>query len=152
MYFWNTKSLSEDIKNSKLTDNDWKNYYLAGLILLTLSMYIIALSPRENITSVLVEAILMIGILIFGVSVTFNTHKASSNTVASYISKMTALGFPLTIKFIALSFVGGVVIGVSEATGLSPGLAQEWFIVVLTVTVQAIFFWRLNTHFQSINT
>ncbi|KGJ94245.1 hypothetical protein [Colwellia psychrerythraea] len=52
MYFWNTKALSEDIKNSKLTDNDWKNYYLAGSIFLTLSIYIIALSPRESITPV----------------------------------------------------------------------------------------------------
>jgi len=149
MYFWNTKALSEDIKNSKLSDNDWKNYYLAGSIFLTLSMYLVALSPRENITSVLVEAILMIGILIFGVSITFNTHKASGKNISSYISKMTALSLPLMVKFFTLSFIIGIVIGIAE---LSAEFAQAWLIVVLSVTIQVLMFWRLNVHLQSINT
>jgi len=152
MYFWNTKALSEDIKNSKLTENDWKNYYLAGLIFLTLSIYIIALSPRENITSVLIEAILMIGIIIFGVSVTFNTHKASDNNVANYISKMTALSFPLSVKFFTLSMLIGFVMGIAEGAGLSLELEQSWFIAVLSLSVEILLFWRLNTHLQSINT
>ncbi|AZQ85114.1 hypothetical protein EKO29_14665 [Colwellia sp. Arc7-635] len=152
MYFWNTKALSDDIKNSKLTENDWKNYYLAGLIFLTLSIYIIALSPRENITSVLIEAILMIGIIIFGVNVTFNTHKASDNNVANYISKMTALSFPLSVKFFTLSMLIGFVMGIAEGAGLSLELEQSWFITVLSLSVEILLFWRLNTHLQSINT
>jgi hypothetical protein len=152
MYFWNTKALSEDIKNSKLTENDWKNYYLAGLIFLTLSIYIITLSPRENITSVLIEAILMIGIIIFGVNVTFNTHKASDNNVANYISKMTALSFPLSVKFFTLSMLIGFVMGIAEGAGLSLELEQSWFITVLSLSVEILLFWRLNTHLQSINT
>ena len=152
MYFWNTKALSEDIKDSKLTDNDWKNYYLAGMIFLTLATYLIALNPRENITSILIEAILMIGILIFGVSITFNTHKASDNNIASYISKMTALSFPLSVKFFTLSLLVGFIMGFAEGAGLSLAFSQAWLMVVLSVSVQVLFFWRLNIHLQSINT
>ena len=152
MYFWNTKALSEDIKDSKLTDNDWKNYYLAGMIFLTLATYLIALNPRENITSILTEAILMIGILIFGVSITFNTHKASDNNTASYISKMTALSFPLSVKFFTLSLLVGFIMGFAEGAGLSLAFSQAWLMVVLSVSVQVLFFWRLNIHLQSINT
>lgn len=152
MYFWNTEALSEDIKNSKLTENDWKNYYLAGLIFLTLSIYIIALSPKENISSVLIEAILMVGIIIFGVSITFNTHKASDNNVANYISKMTALSFPLSVKFFTLSILIGLAMGIAEGAGLSLEFEQAWFIAVLSLSVEVLLFWRLNTHLQNINT
>jgi hypothetical protein len=152
MYFWNTKALSEDIKNSKLSDNDWKNYYLAGSIFITLSMYLVALSPRENGTSVLLEAILMIGILIFGISTTFNTHQAGGNNISNYISKMTALSFPLMVKFFTLSFFVGFGLAVAEGAGFLLGFSQEWVIFVLSVSVQALMFWRLNCHLQSINT
>jgi len=152
MYFWNTKALSEDIKNSKLSDNDWKNYFLAGSILMTLSMYLVAPSPSEDITSVLVEPILMIGILIFGISVTFNTHKASDSNITSYISKMTALAFPITIKLMTASFVAGIWFGIAEASGALPEFAQTWSIVVFSISTQIIIFWRLNVHLQSINT
>jgi ABC-type arginine/histidine transport system permease subunit len=153
MYFWNTKALSEDIKNSKISDNDWKNYYLAESIMITLSLYITMLTPssRENVTSILIEAILMIGILIFGVSVTFNTHKTSGNNVASYISKMTALSFPLTIKFFVLYFAVSIVIAIAEAAGLSSEFSQTWLFVLLSVSFQTLWFWRLNIHLQTIN-
>ncbi|KGJ94246.1 hypothetical protein ND2E_1435 [Colwellia psychrerythraea] len=54
----------------------------------------------------------MIGVLIFGVSATFNTHIVGNNNVASYISKMTALSFPLAVKFFTLSFVMGFLMGI----------------------------------------
>ncbi|MBA6290735.1 hypothetical protein H4J58_00110 [Colwellia sp. MB3u-70] len=94
----------------------------------------------------------MIGIIIFGVSVTFNTHKANDNNVGNYISKMTALSFPLSVKFFTLSIVIGLVMGIAEGAGLSLEFAQAWFIVVLSVSVEILLFWRLNTHLQSINT
>ena len=45
MYFWNTRQLAEDIRSSKLSDNDWKNYYLAMSILGTLVLYLTSLAP-----------------------------------------------------------------------------------------------------------
>ena len=69
MYFWKTKSLSEDIKSSVLTDEDWKKYYLAGSIILMLSLYLGSLAPRVNMESLLVEAITIIGVIIFGINI-----------------------------------------------------------------------------------
>lgn len=151
MYFWNTKALAEDIKNGNLTENDWKNYYLAGSIFVTLSMYLMVLSPRENGTSVLIEAILMIGILIFGISTTFNSHQANSNKVSDYIATMAALSFPIIIKLFLLSFAVGFVMGVLGGAGLIDGYPQEWFMLVMAVAVQGLVFWRLNFHIKVIN-
>jgi hypothetical protein len=146
MYFWNTNELSQNIKISKLSDNDWKNYYLAISIMGMLGLYLTALSPRENTMALLVEAISMIGILIFGISITFKTHKTNDKNVASYISKMVALSFPISIKFLVLSFGFGIILGIVEAGN------QEWSITAMTVTFQALIFWRLNIHLQAINT
>lgn len=151
MYFWNTKALSRDIKNNQLSEKEWKNYYLAGSIFVTLSMYLVALRPASNINAVLIEAILMVVILIFGVSMTFKTHQANNNCEASYIAKMTALSFPLMIKLFTLSFVVGLVFGIAEGTDLSSEFTHAWMYLLLSVSVQLLLFWRLNVHLSSIN-
>lgn len=40
MYFWNTKKLVADIKNNVLTENDYKNYYIAGGVLLLFVIFL----------------------------------------------------------------------------------------------------------------
>lgn len=151
MYFWNTKALSKDIKNNAVSDNEWKNYYLAFSLIITLSMYLATVVPRENVTSVLTEGVLMLGIIIFGINITFKTHQKNGNSISNYIAKMTALFLPLTIKFMMVSMVVGFVIGIAEASGL-PTAFGDWALVTLTVTVQTLIFWRLNVHLHSINT
>lgn len=73
-------------------------------------------------------------------------YKPIDKDVASYISKMVALSFPISIKFLVLSFGFGIILGIVEAGN------QEWSITAMTVTFQALMFWRLNIHLQAINT
>ncbi len=127
---WNTKALATKIKDDILSEDDWKNYYLAGSLIITLSIYIASIVPRENTFSQLTEAILMVGIIIFGI----NTHKNNGKSVSNYIAKMTELLVPLTIKFIVFSFVVGFAIGIAEASGLA-SLFADWALVSLSVTV-----------------
>ena len=152
MYFWNTNELSQNIKISKLSDNDWKNYYLAMSIVGMLGLYLTALSPRENTMALLVEAISMIGILIFGISITFKTHKTNDKNVASYISKMVALSFPISIKFLVLSFGFGFILAAAQATNTFATLDSEWSITAMLPAWQVWLFWRLDIHLQAVNT
>jgi hypothetical protein len=62
------------------------------------------------------------------------------------------LSFPLMVKFFTLSFFVGFGLAVAEGAGFLLGFTQEWVIFVLSVSVQALMFWRLNCHLQSINT
>ena len=152
MYFWNTNALAEDIKNDVLSDNDWKQYYLAGSILMTLSMYLVSLSPRTNILSTLVEAIGIIGIIIFGVQVTFNTEQKGNRNDIGYIPKMVALSFPILIKLFVLSFSIGLIYGVFiEIQALSLDV-QAWINTVFSIIIEIMVFWRINIHLHSINT
>lgn len=152
MYFWNTNALAEDIKNDVLSDNDWKQYYLAGSIFMTLSMYLVSLSPKTNILSTLVEAIAIIGIIIFGVQITFNTEQKGNRNDIGYIPKMVALSFPILIKLFVLSFLIGLIYGgVIEIQALSIDI-QAWINTVFSIIIEILVFWRINTHLHSMNT
>lgn len=149
MYIWKTAALATDIKNNSIGTNEWKKYYLAVSIFMTLAMYLTALTPRENMVAVLVEAIAAVGILIFGVSITYQSNKGDSGS--DYIQRMTALTFPISIKIFLLSLLAGVLIGVlSEVASLSDTVL-EWLMVVFVTVIQVIFFWCINVHIKHIN-
>jgi uncharacterized membrane protein len=152
MFFWKTHKLAEDIKNETLSDNKWKNYYLAGSILMTFTMYLAFLTTRTNKLVMLVEAISIVGVIIFGVSITYNTNQAGNGNGMNYIARLVALSLPLQIKFCVLSIVFGAGLGIFSEV-LTPTLnIQEWSIAVFTVLVEVLIFWRLYIHLQNINT
>ncbi len=152
MYFWKTNALAEDIKKDVLSDNEWKQYYLAGSIFMTLSMYMVSLSPRTNILSTFIEAIAIIGIMIFGVQITFNTEQKGNRNDKGYISKVVALSFPIFIKFFVLSLAFGFILGFTgELQSISIDI-QAWITTIFSILIQVLFFWRLNIHLHSLNT
>jgi len=151
MYFWKTHQLAEDIKNETISDNEWKNYYLAGSILVVLSMYLILLSPREDIYSVLVEVAGTIGVIIFGVNITFKTNQAGNGDGANFIARLTALSLPLLIKITVLSFAVGIIIGFLSGFFSMVIEMGEWFSAVLTILLEGFLFWRINIHLRYIN-
>ena len=151
MYIWRTSDLSEDIKNDTLSDNEWKNYYLAGSILLTIAMYISMLTPTSDMLVVLFEAIVIVGVIIFGVSITFNTNQAGNGTGMNYIARVTALSLPILVRLFVLSLVLGIFLGFCSEILSFPMSMQNWLMMALTVLIEVLFFWRLNLHLQYIN-
>jgi hypothetical protein len=149
MYIWKTGSLVTDIKNDDVGPKEWKKYYLALSIFFTLAIYLTALAPRENMAALLIEAITAVGILIFGVSITYQSNKGDMGV--DYISRMTALSFPITIKLFLISLLGGVLIGVlSEAVSISEA-SMEWMTVGFSLVLQVAFFWWVNIYIKYIN-
>jgi hypothetical protein len=133
MYFWKTHKLAEDIKNETLSDNKWKNYYLAFSILMTFNMYFAFLTTRTNKLVMLVEAIAIVGVIIFGVSITYNTNQAGNGNGMNYIARLCALSLPLQIKFYVLCFVFGAGLAFFSEVLTLPFLIQEWSLAVFTV-------------------
>lgn len=152
MYFWKTASLAKDIKENKLSDNDCKQYYLAGAIFVSLSMYFLRVSPPGEAMIILIEAILAIGIMIFGVQATYNTNLASDGSNSNYVQRMVALSFPLSIKIFVLVIFFGVVLGVVNELASIETSVQTYIYSAFGVLVEVLIFWRLNSHLKSINT
>ena len=150
MYIWKTNELSTDIKENKLTEKDWKQYFLASGILITLSMYMIQTVARTNINSLMIEAILMIAITIIGINIAFDANQKNQGT--NFVARITALAFPLTIKIVAASFFLGIILGFLNEMDPISTENEEWVYAVFTVLIQIIFFWRIKVHLTYINT
>jgi len=150
MYIWKTESLATDIKNNNVGAGELKNYYLTLSIFMTITMYITAISPRENMLMVLVELIALIGILIFGVSITYQSNKGDEGV--DYISRMTILSLPITVKVFSVSLFVGIVCGILGEALKLPDDVIEWLMVGFVILIQIVFFWRLNCHIRYINT
>ena len=150
MYLWKTTKLSTEIKENTLSEKDWKQYFLAGTILITISMYLIQLVVRTNTDSLIVEAVLMLAITISGINIAFKTNQ--TNNGSNFVARITALSFPITMKIIAISFLYGIALGIyAEASAVSVE-NQEWISVVFAVLIQVLYFWRINEHLKYINT
>ena len=150
MYIWKTTELANEIKENTLTEKDWKQYYLVGTILMTISLYIPLLEARINTQSLIVEAVLMVVIAVIGINITFKTNQ--NNNGSNFVARIIALSLPIIIKstvFLVLFFIAlGVVVEVAE---LSPE-SIDWLMVIFTVLIEALIFWRINVHLNYINT
>lgn len=149
MYIWKTDKLSSEIKENTLTEKDWKHYFLASAILITLSMYMIQTMPRTNMISLMVEAILMIVITVIGINIAFKSNQENKGT--NFVARITALSFPLSIKIIATSFVFGIILGFLNEMDPISIENEEWAYTAFTVVIQIIFFWRIKVHLTYIN-
>jgi hypothetical protein len=150
MYIWKTGSLSKEIKNNAVSDDDWKGYFLWVSLIMMVSMYLVSLSPRGNMAALGVEAIAIIGIIIFGINITFNTNKKGGGNGLDYIARVTALSLPIMIKLIVLSFVFVIVIDIVEQTGAVSKENQEWAMAIFSMLIEIVYFWRINEHLRYI--
>jgi hypothetical protein len=149
MYFWKTGSLVEDLKNNKVTERNFKNYYLALSLLGMISCYLAMTAPPENMTMMLIDAISSIGITVVGIGFVFKCNGGDSGS--NFINKALCLSFPLMVKvFVAGFFIGVVAAGFMEAGSLSQQVIEIAY-MALGLLLQVIFFWRLAVHIQRVN-
>jgi len=152
MFIWKTTELANAIKENTLTEKDWKQYYLAGSIVMIIALYLTQLEPRIEINtqSLIVEAVLMVVIAVIGINITFKTNQ--NNNGSNFVARIIALSLPIIIKstvFLVLFFIAlGVVAEVAELSTES----IDWLMVIFTVLIEALIFWRINVHLNYINT
>ena len=152
MFIWKTTELANAIKENTLTEKDWKQYYLAGSIVMIIALYLTQLEPRIEINtqSLIVEAVLMVVIAVIGINITFKTNQ--NNNGSNFVARITALSLPIMIKLFVVLVLIFIALGVvGEVAELSPE-SIDWLAVVFTVLIEALTFWRINVHLNYINT
>tara|TARA_B110001450_G_C17380119_1_gene383324 strand:- start:131 stop:499 length:369 start_codon:yes stop_codon:yes gene_type:complete len=122
------------------------------MILTVISQYMYAVTPYENMTILMVEMILLIGSVIFGLSVTFRTHLASGGKALTYIPHFVVIALPITIKVMLLSLLAGIGIGIAGEVLELTDEQTSWGTIPVIIIVQFVYFWRINEHLRYINT
>ncbi|WP_296283230.1 hypothetical protein [uncultured Acinetobacter sp.] len=106
MYFWNTKKLVADIKNNVLTENDYKNYYIAGGVLLLFVIFFAEIIPHSNILlGSIVKMVSSIFILIVGVNAAFKVCQSKKDFIKQYLAVIFPIILKYWIMFLILSFI-----------------------------------------------
>ena len=114
-------------------------------------IYLTTLTPRTDTKVLLAELIAVIGVIIFGISTTYETNQKGNGNGENYISRMLALSFPLSIKVFTFSLLFGFCIGILSASQTINNQLLVWLSSLFTVVVYILFFWRLNIHLGHIN-
>jgi hypothetical protein len=152
MYFWKTGNLAQDIKEDSISDQGWMKYFLAWMLISTFSQYLMSLTPYEDTNAMVGEMIGIIGVIIFGVSITFKTNLSGSGTAQNYFSRAVALSLPIMIKLLILSIGVGVILGIIEESLSVPVINNPWVMCAFALILETLYFWRINVHLHYINT
>ena len=141
MYFWRTDRLVAEINSQSLSENDYKNYYLATTLVTLFSCYLLMVEPPREILASSVEMIATMAITVTGINAAFSAN--GGGTGSRFIEKALTISFPLTIKVLLAAFVLSLPIGVA-GVGFGATLEQlDWVGVCVNVAIQGVFFWRL---------
>jgi len=143
MYFWNINQLKSDFNEGVVTEKSILKYLIAYTILVGLAMI-----PYGEINQFdMFSAALMIPLSVFGILYAYACNGGDSGN--NFIAKYFAIGWVITVRFIALfiplAFIIGIVVGASGAE--IPEGTTLWD-VFIEVTVTVFLFWRIAVHIK----
>ena len=148
MYIWKTNKLAEDLKENKVSQTDFKRYYLISSVILSISVYFLSIEARPYPVVCFFETVGVIIVTIFGLNLIFKANGGDDGK--DYLNRVISLSLPVMIKSMVIAFLIGIVIGILELSGISKEYL-EYCISLSIVFVDALILWRVKVHVQCIN-
>ena len=153
IYLWNTKTLSENLKNNELSQTDKFKYFFIIIVINTIIFeFSSGIEDYENIYLV-VGSSLNVLITVFGLIFCYKTNQSGDNK--EFIERYFCLSLPITIKLIVLFlvlFAVYITVDIAVFNGLeSLEEDQSIFEVASIVMFGLLFYWRLYYHIKLIS-
>ena len=104
MYFWRTDQLIDDLKQNRVTQGDFKNYYMVSGILILLGFFALSQTAVEEIKISLAGFVIHLGLLISWTNAAFKSNGGEKGH--AFLNRFIALYLPITIKISILAIVG----------------------------------------------
>ncbi len=149
MYFWKTHALVEDLKHDRVSQTQFKNYYLlAGAVGSLL------LVPMENIGDrppglILLDVSISLLITLMGIQFTFKANGGEEGN--AFIARSLALSLPIVVRCLSVSlfllfatFLGFELMGFADISD------NPWISMLFGWTIQVVLFERLYTYLGQI--
>ena len=103
MYFWRTDQLIDDLKHDRVTNTQFKNYYLVGSILMLLSFFILDISPAKPLKLSIANFLINWGLLITWTNIIYKVNGAENGRY--FFGRCFALFLPITIKLFVVLLI-----------------------------------------------
>lgn len=139
MYFWNINKLKSDFNEGAVTEKSILKYLIAYTILVGLVMIPYGETNQFDMFS----AALRIPLSVFGLLYVYACNGGDSGD--NFIAKYFAIGWVITIRFIAVIIPLAVIVGAS-GTEIPEGTTLWDVLIEATVTV--FLFWRIAVHIK----
>ncbi len=155
MYFWNVNKLAEDLKLNKVSETDFKNYYIVSAIIILLSYLALTLAPESTVSAAWASFILQIGLLISWINAIFKVNGGEKGR--AFLKRIIALSLPITIQSLVLFLIVGIslqVIILVFASSLEEAMLKQLNIVIgliFEVVISTYIYWRIYVAVKQIN-
>lgn len=103
MYFWRTDLLIKDLKQNRVTQADFKNYYLVSGILILLGFFALSQTAVEELKISLAVFLINLGLLISWINAAFKANGGEQGQ--NFLNRFIALYLTITIKITIFSIV-----------------------------------------------
>ena len=155
MHFWNVNKLIDDLKENKVTESGFKNYYIASSILIFLSYLTLTLTPESSPTEAWASFILQVGLLISWINAIFKANGGEHGR--DFLKRFIALYLPVTIQSIVIFLIIGIIIEaiLPFVTSALDEMALKQFTIakdlIFEVVISTYIYWRIFKAIQRIN-
>lgn len=155
MHFWNVNKLIDDLKENKVTESGFKNYYIASSILIFLSYLTLTLTPESSPTEAWASFVLQVGLLISWLNAIFKANGGEHGR--DFLKRFIALYLPVTIQSIVIFLIIGIIIEaiLPFVTSALDEMALKQFTIakdlIFEVVISTYIYWRIFKAIQRIN-
>ena len=155
MYFWRTDLLIEDLKQNRVTQADFKNYYLVSSILILLSFFALSQAETEDMKISLASLIINIGLLVTWINAIFMANGGEKGH--AFLNRFIALYLPITIKITVFAIVAMICFemifsrfksGFDEAQLAHMDAIES---LVVDISLSFLIYWRIYVAIKKIN-
>ncbi|OTG81974.1 hypothetical protein B9T33_05470 [Acinetobacter sp. ANC 5054] len=155
MHFWNVNKLIDLLRENKVTESGFKNYYIASSILIFFSYLALTLTPESSATEAWASFILQVGLLISWINAIFKANGGEHGR--DFLKRFIALYLPVTIQslviFIAIAVVIEALLPMLTVNMDEAALKQFTTIKDLSfeVIISCYIYWRIFKAIKRIN-
>lgn len=103
MYFWRTDKLIEDLKQNRVSQNEFKNYYLASSIVVLLGIFASSQAEPEELKISFALFLINLGLLISWINAIFKANGGEQGH--AFLNRIIALYLPIMLKITAFIIV-----------------------------------------------
>ncbi|CAB1213210.1 hypothetical protein [Acinetobacter bouvetii] len=155
MYFWNVNQLIEDLKSNRITQAQYKNYYIASSILILLSFFLVVITPEQPVRLNFAVFLVNLGLLISWTNAIFKINGGENGQ--QFLNRYFALYLPIVLKTLVIFIAVIVLLDV-----VWMGFSERWSTEELEkinlykdACIDPVFsffvYWRLYAAMQKLN-
>ena len=153
MYFWNAKSLANELKDGSLPQSERMKYLLTTVALYAILFEISAMLAEPVTALLILQSILIVAMTIVGTLACYEVNRRGDNR--EFIDRYICIGWVVIIKIMVLAlavYVVYMVIGLAVGGEAFARFLDSTSIVsmMFTTIVSIVYYWRVARHIERI--